>query len=155
MAGRAGRRSSKRRRLSIAKYAAPLKGGGIGKSLRHFKSDKTRIGTPLRGGLLMRGRKTALIVRLTDAQRRELESWLRRTKTAVGLARRAKAILSLDSGQGFVVTARSVGLRERHVRKWAKRFLEKGLEGLSDKKGRGRKPVFSPRGSDPPCEAGM
>jgi len=103
----------------------------------------------------MRGRKTALIVRLTDAQRGELESWLRRTKVPLGLARRAKAMLALDSGQSFAAVARSVAMRERHVRKWAKRFIKKGIDGLSDKKGRGRKPVFFPRGGDPHSKAGV
>ena len=37
-----------------------------------------------------------------------------------------------------------MGLRERHVRKWALRYVTQGLEGLADKKRPGRQPVFSP-----------
>jgi hypothetical protein len=92
----------------------------------------------------MRGRKTALIVTLTDAQREELEGWLRRTKIPWGLARRAQAILLLGAGATFASTAKRVGLRERHIRKWAKRFFRRGIDGLSDSKRPGRKPVFPP-----------
>jgi hypothetical protein len=97
----------------------------------------------------MQGRKTALIVRMNDAQRDELSSWLRSPKTPVGLAKRAWAVLLLADGQSFAATARQVALRERHVRKWAKRFLRDGPPGLGDKKRPGRKPIFSPRSGDP------
>jgi hypothetical protein len=93
----------------------------------------------------MQGRKTALIVRMSDAQRNELLSYLRAQKTPVGLAKRAWAILLLADGQSYAATARQVGLAERHVRKWAKRFLRDGPTGLADKKRPGRQPVFSPR----------
>ncbi|MGQ9650400.1 MAG: helix-turn-helix domain-containing protein [Phycisphaerae bacterium] len=41
-------------------------------------------------------------------------------------------------GQSYAATARQVGLAIRHVRKWAKRFLERGLAGLRDDKRTGR-----------------
>jgi len=94
----------------------------------------------------MQGRRTALIVRLSDDQRAKSVSWLRAQKTPVGLAKRAWAMLLLADGQSYAATARQVGLAERHVRKWAKRFLRDGPAGLADKKRPGRKPVFSPRG---------
>ena len=103
----------------------------------------------------MRGRKTALIDTLTDTQREELESWLRRTTTPWGLARRAQAILLLGAGATFTATAKKIGMRERHIRKRAKRFLRKGIDGLCDGKGRGRKPVFSPRGCGLLGQAGV
>lgn len=93
----------------------------------------------------MRGRKSALTVRMDDGTRQTLLGWLRAQKTPVGLAKRAWAMLLLADGQTFSATARQVGLGERHVRKWAKRFLRHGLEGLSDQPRPGRKPVFSPR----------
>jgi len=98
----------------------------------------------------MQGRKTALIVRMSDAQHDELLSWLRAQKTPVGLARRARAMLLLAGGQSYAATARQVGLRERHVRKWAKRFLRDGPLGLADKKRPGRRPVFFPRSGNSP-----
>jgi transposase len=35
--------------------------------------------------------------------------------------------------------AATVGLSRRHVYKWVQQFLEHGLEGLTDKAGRGRR----------------
>jgi hypothetical protein len=98
----------------------------------------------------MQGRKTALIVRMDEATREQLLSWLRATKTPVGLARRARAMLLLADGQSYAATAREVGMRERHVRKWAKRFLRDGPPGLHDAPRSGRPPVFSPRRGDAP-----
>jgi len=97
----------------------------------------------------MQGRKTQLIVRLNDAERGELLSWLRAQKTPVGLAKRSWAMLLLAGGQSYAATARQVGLAERHVRKWAKRFLRDGSAGLRDAPRPGRQPVFSPRSGDP------
>jgi transposase len=46
-------------------------------------------------------------------------------------------------------------LTEKHVRKWVQRFLKDRLAGLRDRPGRGRKPVFSPRGGAVRGEAGL
>ncbi len=96
----------------------------------------------------MQGRRTALMVRMDDAAREQLLSWLRATKTPAGLAKRAWAMLLLADGQSFAATARQVSMRERHVRKWAKRFLRDGPAGLHDAPRPGRPPVFSPRSGD-------
>lgn len=96
----------------------------------------------------MQGRKTALIVRMDDATRGQLLSWIRATKTPVGLAKRAWAMLLLADGQSYAATSRQVALRERNVRKWAKRFLRDGPAGLHDAPRSGRPPVFSPRSGD-------
>jgi hypothetical protein len=96
----------------------------------------------------MRGRKTSLCVVLTPEERAHLERTLRCTTTSLGLARRYRAILEVADGVPLVSVARLVDLTEKHVRKWVQRFLNDRLEGLRDRPGRGRKPVFSPRGSD-------
>ena len=93
----------------------------------------------------MRGRKTALRVVLTTEERNELEQRLRSTTTSLGLARRCRAILEVADGLPLVEVARLVDLTEKHVRKWVQRFLKDRLDGLHDRPGRGRKPVFSPR----------
>jgi hypothetical protein len=103
----------------------------------------------------MQGRKTALIVRMDEATRGQLLSWIRATKTPVGQAKRAWAMLLLADGASYAATARQVGLRERNVRKWAKRFLRDGPVGLSDAKRSGRPPVFSPRSGDSPGQDGV
>ena len=94
----------------------------------------------------MQGRHSARHIAVDDHTRATLAGWLRRQKTPVGLAKRAQAILLLAEGQTFAATARRVGLRERHVRKWALRYVTHGIEGLAEKKRPGRKPVFSPGG---------
>ena len=96
----------------------------------------------------MRGRKTSLHVVLTSEERNQLEQRLRATTTPLGLARRCRAILAVADGLPLVAVARLVGLTEKHVRKWVQRFLKERLNGLRDRPGRGRKPVFSPRGRD-------
>jgi hypothetical protein len=94
----------------------------------------------------MRGQKTSLIVLLTDQERSALEHWRRSSTMPAGRVRRAQAILLVSEGVPLVETGRRVGLAERHVRKWVKRFLDKRLLGLEDLPRPGRRPSFSPRG---------
>jgi hypothetical protein len=96
----------------------------------------------------MRGRKSSLRIVLTAEERIELQRRLRCTTTPAGLARRSRVILGVADGLALVQVARLVGMTEKHGRKWTRRFLERRLEGLHDRPGRGRKPVFSPRGRD-------
>jgi transposase len=92
----------------------------------------------------MQGRHSAIHIEMPDDTRATLTGWLRKQKTPVGLAKRARAMLLLADGASFAATARQVELRERHVRKWALRFVAHGLDGLCDKKRLGRRPVFPP-----------
>jgi Helix-turn-helix domain len=92
----------------------------------------------------MRGRRSALVVLLTDDEQATLQHWCRSTSTPVGLVRRAQMILAVADGQRFTQAAHQAGLTEKHGRKWVNRFLQERLDGLYDKPGRGRKPVFSP-----------
>ena len=94
----------------------------------------------------MRGRKTSLLVVLTEEERSQLLRWSRSTSLAAGLVTRAQAILLVAGGMPISHTARSVRLTERHVRQWVQRFLDQRLLGLYDRPGRGRKPSFSPSG---------
>ena len=103
----------------------------------------------------MQGRHSAIHIAVDDQTRATLAGWLRKQKTPVGLAKRARAILLLADGQTFAATARQVELRERHVRKWALRFVAYGLDGLYDKKRPGRRPVFSPGGGLVRGQAGL
>jgi hypothetical protein len=96
----------------------------------------------------MRGRKTSLHVDLTAEERSQLEQHLRSRTISLGLARRCRAILGVADGLPLVEVARLVDLTEKHVRKWVQRFVNERLPGLRDRPGRGRKPVFSPRGGD-------
>ena len=91
------------------------------------------------------GRKTALTLRLTPRERHTLIAWQRSTTITLGRARRARIILLLADGMPIAHIAATVGISRRFVYKWAKRFLEEGIEGLTDRPARG----FSPRASRP------
>ena len=80
-----------------------------------------------------RGRKTALTIRLTPAQRQTLLAWERSTAIPAGLARRARMVLLLTEGMTLTDIAATVGISRRFIYKWVQRFLEQGLEGLHDK----------------------
>ena len=92
--------------------------------------------------------KRRRIVSVTAKQREELDSLLRRTTTAAGLAKRARAIVLLSEGATVSATGRTVHMQRRHLYKWIDRFRQHGLAGLSDGKRTGRPPVFSPRSRD-------
>ena|SRR6476659_6914054 len=87
---------------------------------------------------MARGRKTSLTIRLTPAERQTLLAWQRATTIAVGRARRGRIILLVADGDMPISdVAATVGISRRFVYKWVKRFLEQGIEGLTDKLGRG------------------
>jgi hypothetical protein len=83
------------------------------------------------------GRKTALTIRLTPAQRQLLLARQRATGIPAGDARRARIILLLADRMPITAIAANVGISRRHVYKWVQRFGEEGMEGLADKPGRG------------------
>jgi hypothetical protein len=88
-----------------------------------------------------RGRKTSLTIALTAEERRTLLAWQRSTTIPVGRARRARIILLMADRVPISHLADTVGISRRFVYKWAKRFLQDGLEGLADKPGRGYRRV--------------
>ena len=95
---------------------------------------------------MARGRKTALTLRLTPAERLTLLSWQRATTISAGLARRSRMLLLRADGMTITDIAAAVGLSRRHIYKWLQRFVQEGLAGLEDKPGRGHH-----RGSRPPA----
>jgi transposase-like protein len=86
---------------------------------------------------MARGRKTSLTIRLTPAERQTLLAWQRATTIAAGRARRGRIILLVADGMAISEVAATVGISRRFVYKWVQRFLEQGIEGLTDKLGRG------------------
>ena len=96
---------------------------------------------------MARGRKTSLTITLTPQERRTLRAWQRSTTIRSGLLRRARIILLVAAGMPITDIAVTVGLSRRFVYKWARRFLEQGVEGLADKPGRGSRRV--PRQAPP------
>lgn len=94
-------------------------------------------------------------ITVDEATHEQLAALTRQQKAPAGLVRRAEAILLLAAGGSFAAVAREVGLRVRHVRKWATRFVAEGFAGLQDKPRSGRPPVFSPRGGLARGQAGV
>ena len=92
----------------------------------------------------MRGRKTSLVVVLTEEEKTQLLRWSRSTALPAGLVTRAQALLLVAGGLPLSHAAQAVRLTHQHVRQWVQRFLQKRLDGLYDLPGRGRKPSFPP-----------
>jgi transposase len=89
---------------------------------------------------MARGRTTSLTLCLTPAQLQTLRAWQRATTISAGQARRGRIIILLADGVPISSIAATVGISRRFVYKWARRFLEQGIEGLADKPGRGYRP---------------
>lgn len=104
---------------------------------------------------MARGRKTALAVELSKEEKAELELWQRSPTMRSGIVRRGRVILLLAQRTSISEIARQVGMARPHVMKWIIRFIKDRMDGLADKKRRGRKPVFSPGGGGARRQTGV
>jgi transposase len=77
-------------------------------------------------------------VELSADERVQLESWTRRRSSAQALALRSRIVLLAAAGLKNAVIARELGVHRNMVAKWRSRFLEHGLEGLTDEPRPGR-----------------
>jgi transposase len=77
---------------------------------------------------------------VSAVQRNELQALTRRPTTPQRQAWRAQIILHRAEGLSQQQTAQRVGVNRPVVALWERRFLQAGLAGLADAKGRGRKP---------------
>jgi transposase-like protein len=87
---------------------------------------------------------TPIRIELTSEERTELAARTRSHVMAHRDVLRARIVLLLADGCSVSSVARQVGKTRMIVRKWGERFVKKRMEGLHDKSGRGRGPVFSP-----------
>jgi len=78
-----------------------------------------------------RGRPRQLLS-VTDEEREVLERWSRRPKSPHSIAQRSRIVLLAADGLTNNAVAERVGVHQATVVKWRKRFLERGLDGLSD-----------------------
>lgn len=80
----------------------------------------------------MRTGRPTPVLSVSEDQRRTLEEWVRRRKTAQALALRARMILGCASGAKNTQVAAEMGVKAQTVGKWRSRFLVKGVDGLLD-----------------------
>src|SRR6266851_437106 len=76
--------------------------------------------------------KPRLPLVLTDAERRTLQGWASRRKTAQGLAQRARIVLMCADGKSNVAVAAELGITRVTVGKWRNRFIKARFAGLRD-----------------------
>jgi transposase len=76
--------------------------------------------------------KTAVLIDLTEEERRELVGLASRRRTAQGLAQRARIVLLAAAGLENKEIAVRVQAAPNTVGKWRKRFAEHRLDGLMD-----------------------
>jgi len=69
---------------------------------------------------------------LSEAERRTLQGWATRRKSAQGLALRARIVLACAEGHSNIAVAARVGVSRGTVTKWRARFLARRLDGLGD-----------------------
>lgn len=96
----------------------------------------------------MRGPRSPLVVVLSEGERRELQSRARGQTIEARHARRARVVLLAAEGKSVSEIARLVDVTRKVVREWLNRFIKKRVQGMGDRPGRGRKPTFSPSGSN-------
>ena len=78
-----------------------------------------------------RGRPTLPVV-LTPEEKRVLEGWSRRRKTAQFLALRSRIILALAEGKSNKDISAALGCSSPTITKWRRRFLAQRVDGLHD-----------------------
>jgi transposase len=90
--------------------------------------------------------RIAAQVELSEAQRKQLETWAAGRKSQVRLAERAKMILLAAQGRTDKEIGAELGVWRGTVARWRARFIADGLTGIErDKTRPGRKPKISAR----------
>jgi len=74
----------------------------------------------------------AIPVEPTQEEREVLEGYLRRRKTARGLALRSEIVLLAADGMSNLAISKHLRTSRATVAKWRRRFTEQGLDGLHD-----------------------
>jgi putative transposase len=93
-------------------------------------------------GLTMAGRQADLVM-LSVEDRTFLEAQVRRDKAPRSLSDRCRMVLLCAEGLQSRQVAERLGVHEHTVGKWHRRFVQDGIEGLSDEYRAGRPRTIS------------
>ena len=69
---------------------------------------------------------------LSDEERKVLERWARRPKSAQALAFRCRVVLAAAEGRSSTEIAAELGCNASTVGRWRGRFAQRGIDGLHD-----------------------
>ena len=75
---------------------------------------------------------------LSAADRLDLERVVRATSTPAGIARRARCILALADGASYAAVCTMLGVTDRFISRWKRRYVEGGVLALADAPRAGR-----------------
>jgi transposase len=81
---------------------------------------------------------------LTEEEAETIQKWSQSRTEEARLVERAKIIRLANEGQGVAQIAEALGINEKTVRKWLKRFNEQSLAGLADAPRSGAPTRYSP-----------
>src|SRR5688500_18853978 len=80
----------------------------------------------------------AMRLTLSPAERADLEQLLRATSTPNGIARRARCVVMLADGASYAAVRAALGVTDRFVARWQRRYREGGVLALADAPRAGR-----------------
>lgn len=86
--------------------------------------------------------RVATKIQLSEEERQQLESWVRKTTMEQRLVQRARIVLESAAGKTTRGIARSLGLRPATVSKWRTRFSQQRMGGLADAPRPGKVPEY-------------
>ena len=78
------------------------------------------------------------VVEVSEADRAQLEAWLRTQSIAHALATRARIILGSSAGESIRALAERLKVTQRTVCLWRRRYASHGLDGLRNRPRAGR-----------------
>jgi transposase len=69
---------------------------------------------------------------LASAERHELEQLLRQDTLSQAIARRARVMLAVADGESYAAIGARLGVTDRFIAMWKRRYLEGGILALGD-----------------------